>query len=300
MKLPHTRLVERVPFIQQLLQTLVQRFLDLSEVPHLRGSISLLMKERNLTLFHEQILRDSGDDIYRFLQLLETTNGRGLELKRLGSIHDGGYLIPTVFSYNCCWMTLGLGQNVDFENSLSSNACQVISFDHTLRGRTKNLNKKVQWFPFGISSTQTDQLIDIHHALKLAGLEDSNWCLKSDIEGYEWEFLPQLFGLKNLPQVIVIELHDILNILNPKTFKFKLEILKELSDRYEIVHANINNFAPVLAFQGLFLPDVLELTLVEKSYTPSESSFASQTNEVVPVSNNPRQIHIPLRLPKEP
>jgi len=296
-----TRIIERSSFLRSLLTKLVSRLLHLSDYPFLRSDIALLMRERDLRLNSEDILDNALEDIHEFLRLIEPTNSRNLQLVRIGSRFDGGYVVPKNFLIEKTWMTFGLGQNVDFENNLVESGCIVTSFDHTLPGRPLKLDSRVHWFNLGISSATTSSLITLETAVKKA-VKGKAWCLKSDIEGFEWSFLPQLLDISNLPEVLVLELHKLLDFFPENCLSKKLLTLRKLILQYEVVHVNVNNFAPVFQFDNLVMPDVLEVTMVKRSCVAIDENFGKEPKlpffEQLSPPNNPRHNAVKLRFPR--
>jgi len=296
-----TRIIERSSFLRSLLTKLVSRLLHLSDYPFLRSDIAILMRERDLRLNSEDILDNALEDIHEFLRLIEPTNSRNLQLVRIGSRFDGGYVVPKNFLIEKTWMTFGLGQNVDFENNLVESGCIVTSFDHTLPGRPLKLDSRVHWFNLGISSATTSSLITLETAVEKA-VKGKAWCLKSDIEGFEWSFLPQLLDISNLPEVLVLELHKLLDFFPENCLSKKLLTLRKLILQYEVVHVNVNNFAPVFQFDNLVMPDVLEVTMVKRSCVAIDENFGKEPKlpffEQLSPPNNPRHNGVKLRFPR--
>jgi len=297
----HTRIIERSSFLRSLLTKLVSRLLHLSDYPFLRSDIAILMRERDLRLNSEDILGNALEDIHEFLRLIEPTNLRNLQLVRIGSRFDGGYVVPKNFLIEKTWMTFGLGQNVDFENNLVESGCIVTSFDHTLPGRPLKLDSRVHWFNLGISSATTSSMITLETAVEKA-VKGKDWCLKSDIEGSEWSFLPQLLDISNLPEVLVLELHKLLELFPENCLSKKLLTLRKLILQYEVVHVNVNNFAPVFQFDNLVMPDVLEVTMVKRSCVAVDENFGKESklpfSEQLSPPNNPRHNGVKLRFPR--
>jgi hypothetical protein len=84
--------------------------------------------------------------------------------------------------------------------------------------------------------------------------------LKIDIEGSEYDVIPDVLRYSRDLTGMIIEFHDT-GRLRTK-FKQRVEAILE---KFEIVHIHGNNWAGVAA-DGL--PDVLELTFVNKEYCP--------------------------------
>ena len=98
-----------------------------------------------------------------------------------------------------------------------------------------------------------------------------NIFLKMDVEGGEYPWLLSIDDeqlLSNFKQ-IVIEFHGITNDGWGCCYSDKIKCLEKLSKTHYIVHAHGNNNGPVVKN----IPDVIELTYVNKKYFNSVPEF---------------------------
>jgi hypothetical protein len=266
------RLLRTLPFLGKLFSYAFSKFLDFTDYPRTKGYVELLIRERDFYL--QQKLTPQVSDAWN-LEIIDTLAGSylpNIALLRMGSDNDGGYFVPDFFSENHLWLCIGLGTNVDFENSLALRNCQVICFDHTISNEPKNLNKNIRFISKGWGSIKESQddssLISLDAMVRYFPNNrvefGKNWSLKFDIEGNEWKCLQQIHQLDNKPSVIVCELHGLLqgSIYSPR-IKI-VEILNLLLEEYHIVFMNGNNFSPYLLTDKYGIYDVIELTFIKK------------------------------------
>ena len=110
-------------------------------------------------------------------------------------------------------------------------------------------------------------------------LPSNNIFLKIDIEGGEYPWLLQMNENQlNKFKQIVIEFHGITNNRWYYNYNEKIKCLEKLSKTHYIVHAHGNNHAPVVNN----IPDVIELTYVNKSYFNQVPELNTQS---LPIAN---------------
>jgi len=207
-------------------------------------------------------------------------------LARRGSVHDGGYVIPSDLTANLL-ISLGLGFDWKFELDLikSKQVDRFIVFDHTVNVskllknlllRKPNLNSYMY-----ISIVLFRYLRDfvflqyVHIRKKISpvgGLENKDSLslsqvfevyvsdskfrifLKIDIEGSEYEIIDQILNFSRQIKVLVIEFHDI--HIRDKEF---VDSLDKLKSKFGLIHSHINNYGKVNK-EGI--PNICEFTFV--------------------------------------
>lgn len=96
--------------------------------------------------------------------------------------------------------------------------------------------------------------------------------LKVDIEGGEYDLLPDLLRESQDVSLLVIEFHDCGT--RWREFEFAIEQLKVL---FAVVHVHGNNYIPLIP--GTDVPDVLEITLLKRDLFTEADVFSSHTTE---------------------
>lgn len=204
-------------------------------------------------------------------------------------------MLPDSNLFKNPWVTIGLGFNCEFENSLSARQIPVTTFDHTLAYRPNQLRKSVAWHKMGYRSIESNSLISLHRMLQL-GTSDprSGYNLKFDVEGAEWDLLEELIAWEDnafRPQIMVSELHDLLFGANSD---HKLHLLREISKKYYPIHANGNNFSGLCITDSYTIYDVIEVTWLRADLLESVNSV--DNNAELYSINDPLSPYFSLRL----
>lgn len=295
-----TGVFARLPILKTIVGGLMKKFLDFTDYPYWRGQVKNLMRSQHASL------RLEIDPVYRekllvILGLLSPDGGLAWDLVRVGPDHDGGYWVPSRFANDTRWITFGLGDNFEFENHLLRNGCLVDAFDHSVARRPKKLDKGVRLHKLGISNTVKKDFINLASVIQLTQVQSSNWCLKSDIEGAEFDFLQDLLDMENLPEVLVIELHGLLNFDYHQYSEERSKILKNLRTKFYLAHVNVNNFASIISGNGFLFPDVVELVYISRANTPTVQigDFVDFVEDTYKYRNNPLAPNFQLIFPQD-
>ena len=210
------------------------------------------------------------------------------QLVRVGSIDDGGYVVPLLnIKDSKILISMGISDNWDFEKDFSkiSNA-KILAYDDSINSEywinrfKKDLvkflklkifkprklykmfqyidfvlffkkNKKNQFFLKRVGNDKNSINIE---EINLNEIKDNNQVfLKIDIEGSEYEILDQIVAIKKKIQGIVIEFHEVSSNLG------RIEnFLKAIDDDLKLVHIHANNYS-LKEFDQF--PNALELTI---------------------------------------
>jgi len=199
---------------------------------------------------------------------------------RLGVNTDGGYVIGDLDEPNYdCYISAGIGNedsfSVDFIEKYNMNEYNSFAFDGTQENYPYQYTHKIHFIKKNINNyndnfnTNLDYLINKY----------DNIFLKMDIEGWEYRWLLSLDGNKlSKFKQIVIEFHGITDDGWGWSNNHKKTCLAKLAYTHYIIHAHGNNNKFVL--NGI--PDVLELTFINKKYFKSIPELNKQN---LPIEN---------------
>ena len=208
-------------------------------------------------------------DILEILKFLRAKNISGGNLVRIGPYGEGGYIILDMLAKLNTVISIGIGKDTSFEEDMNSklNHTSIFHlFDHTdvpLRQLPKNFN----FYSKGIASETNEELnlLSLENIVDMCLNEKSIPLLKIDVDGAEYEALSKI-SRKSFSRFeqIVIEFHDLKgeNTLNGKFH----EILKTLNEDFFVIHLHPNNFEPWIVINGFSLPNVLEVTFLNRKY----------------------------------
>jgi len=206
------------------------------------------------------------------------------DLIRIGSKHDGGYLIERNSYNNCKFLfSFGISTNWDFEKDfIKKNNLSFLAFDGSINNnfwlkkkniaikkmRSLSFNKFFEYIylkksfkrffnnqnyvPKFISLT-LENSITFSNALSLSNI-DSNLFFKIDIEGSEYEILEDIVKSQNKIVGLAIEFHKC-NINIDKIIKFVVAL------KLDLVHIHANNYDNL---KNKSIPDTLEITFAKK------------------------------------
>ena len=252
------------------------------------------------------------DKKYNFLKPIKIS-----DLVRLGREAEGGYIVSKEIARNCnSLISFGMGPDWSFElDFIKINPkIKIYMYDYTVnikpyvkevwkyfrrfitfRGKFDYLSirmgylnkyldffklKNINFFPERITSKIINK-IDSDIDKVFSRLESNEEViLKSDIEGSEFEIIDGIAKYSERIKMLVFEFHWLDR--NEKVF---LDSVKKLQKYFEIIHIHGNNHCKKL---DTGLPITLEMTLINKKYTPTVKEF--NTNfplKNLDYSNNP-------------
>ena len=210
------------------------------------------------------------------------------ELVRLGSIDDGGYVLPIKDTRTSdVLISLGISDNWDFEKDFakSSNA-KVIAYDYSINNdfwiskfkkdlikfiklkifKPKKIYKMFQYidfiFFFKMNKNNlfflkkignNENCMNINEIVNTHIKKQEKIFLKIDIEGSEYEILDQVISIQDRIQGIVIEFHEV-----TKNLDVIKNFLNKISSNLNLVHIHANNYSVKEVNQ---FPEAIELTI---------------------------------------
>tara|TARA_B100001057_G_scaffold259564_1_gene259756 strand:+ start:384 stop:1181 length:798 start_codon:yes stop_codon:yes gene_type:complete len=210
------------------------------------------------------------------------------ELIRLGSIDDGGYVLPLKDIKNTdVLISLGISDNWDFEKDFSKiSHAKILAYDHSIDlnfwilkfkkdlikffklkiFKPKKIYKMIQYVDFLFffrfkkknqfflkKIGNTKECVNIKKIISGHINENDKIFLKIDIEGSEYEILDQIVSIKDKIQGLVIEFHNV-----SKNLHIIENFLKKIEDYLNLVHIHANNYSVKEANQ---FPEALELSI---------------------------------------
>jgi hypothetical protein len=192
---------------------------------------------------------------------------------RCGSNTDGGYVIDVLDGEYDCYISAGVSNEEsfsrDFINKYNMNEYNSFAFDGTINSYPYNYTNKISFIKKNINFFNNDNNSNLSYLINKYG----NIFLKMDIEGGEYPWLLNTTEAQlNKFKQIVIEFHGITNDLWNCNYERKIKCLEKLSRTNYIIHAHgNNNKRPVNN-----IPEVIELTYVNKNYFSSVPKFNKQ------------------------
>ena len=184
------------------------------------------------------------------------------QIIRLGENNDGGYLIPDdLKDVEHCY-TAGVGNLTKFEKDLYENYKIKSTLADPAEINAKILPENSLFINKKVSIYDSDKTISINNFVN----SEKDIILKIDIEREEYENLLNITDnhLKNT-RVLILELHDLRNLRSDFFASLFEKILDRLNIFFYICHLHPNNSGKVKKIANFKIPDMLEITLLNKN-----------------------------------
>ena len=210
------------------------------------------------------------------LDLLRPHDVAGARKVRIGRPFDGGYVMVDAFEEVEAAYSLGINDDVSWDQEIAGAGLNVFQYDHTIDGLPED-NPRFHWQKLGIAADSGEGMTSLVDAMQGNGHANArNLLLKCDIEGAEWAMLRRTprEAMSRFSQ-IVLELHDLCRFGIPNDPDAR-QAVANLTASHRVVHVHANNYGGVRVIGGLMLPNVIELTLLRKdmgAFSPSVLTF---------------------------
>ena len=186
------------------------------------------------------------------------------DLVRVGGEADGGYVIETPMLGSTV-LSLGVGTEISADlHLIESYECEVHAFDPYVE-RPINAPMKFMFSQIGLGRNE------IKAGLKFQTIDQILSTLPTkpnlaliDIEGSELTLIDSFHYLRDVEQ-IVIEFHDLDQIIFEEFFLKFTALLKQILKSHEPIHIHGNNDGPTLRIQGAIWPSIIEVSFRKKS-----------------------------------
>lgn len=230
--------------------------------------------------------------ILEIMKSIKVNRNESFPLIRLGSLNDGGYLVVDDFLLQDILISLGVGDNADFEYEISKKIKGIIAFDHTVDAMPKIIDN-TQFNKLGVKAKSTDNYVTLSSIIENIPI-GNDLLLKIDIEGSEWEVLDSISDteLSRFRQIIG-EFHGFSNGANLQTAS---RVLSKIVQNFTVVNAHANNWGKYDIIKRLAVPDVIEITFLRKdSYTVPRKTDENQQQKLSS-RNNPSDLDLGFNL----
>lgn len=182
---------------------------------------------------------------------------------RVGSLADGGYVLPDDLQGISDLLSIGIGGEVSFDLHFARAGIPVYQYDPTVECPPVDhegfVFHKEAWSPRDV-----DGEVSLAGMIQRHGLgRTHDAILKFDTEGAEWACFQNLSPdlLKHF-RIIACELHGFNSLGNPALLAQVRQALQVLTRYHTVVHLHANNCCGVSLVEGVPVPAVVELTLL--------------------------------------
>lgn len=246
--------------------------------------------QRNLLSDDDQ----KNNTIYSFMvrmrRLFQRKNVEGISYVRIGRKHDGGYIMADDFDSKRIAYSVGIADDVSWDEDMAARGFDVYMYDHTIEGLPKE-DKRFHFHKIGLGNESDDKNPDLKTLTQLIAenghSEERHMILKIDIEGGEWAVLRDVEE-KTLRQFsqIIFEFHD---LICPEKEELICTAMEKLNRTHQLVHLHANNFGSYLQLGGIVLPELIEGTYLLKE----EYCFCDQKETLPSPLDEPNCVYLP-------
>lgn len=218
-------------------------------------------------LFNKGYILEKITDINKLNNLIKKLSPVATDknLIRIGSINDGGYIVPNVLEDIKYCYSAGIGFNYDFEYELTKKGIKCFMADYSISEIEKNSN--LIFDKIFISGNSEEKYLSIEDWIKKKEVDPSvGSILKIDVEGDEYKILNSVnkdFFLKF--KIIIIEFHNLHYLFNEKFFFSFQDIIEKIINNFYCVHVHPNNDVDFIKKkENIIIPPVMEFTFINK------------------------------------
>lgn len=212
-----------------------------------------------------------------------------LNLIRVGSLNDGGYVMEKPSSNGATVISLGIADNMDYELELidSSLVREVYCFDGSISELPK-VKSNIFFESKFVRTTASQDSVTLSEILDK--VHSDELILKIDIEGDEWSVLAQLEDKDLLKfSQIIGEFHGLASSINEEDVVHKINVLNKLHAYFQLVNAHPNNWSQYRIIQGVPISDVVELSFINKR----NASISDAKNDEVKLAKSNESLNSP-------
>jgi hypothetical protein len=184
-----------------------------------------------------------------FKTLFDIQSVVGFPKVRIGSEYDGGYIMVDDFVGVDFGISAGIGNNDDWEREIARKF-PIVAYDP--------IDDNIPNMPYEFRNERLSCLNPL-----LENYSNNTLIGKIDIEGDEFEVFNNTdLELLSKFRQLVCELH----IEHVMLTQEKINAIKKLTTVFNTVHIHGHNASKVFKFNNMIIPEIFEITLVNKSY----------------------------------
>ena len=182
---------------------------------------------------------------------------------RLGPNYDGGYVISQIALEKCSSLfTYGVADDIRYEEDFSSKYNKPsYLFDHTIN-KSPWEKDLLKYTPEGLGfDDKCKDFLDHYEQFSLK----KDVLLKIDIEGNEYSYFENtdLEKISKVTSGLLLEIHW---INTPNILDRFINLMNQLNQYFILNHIHGNNYGTVWNYKSYILPNVLELSFINKKY----------------------------------
>ena len=219
------------------------------------------------------------NDLFELLNLIRPWQMISDVKVRIGSDHDGGYVMPSSSRKTNTVLSIGIGDEVSFDDDLARLGARVIQFDHTIE-KSPSSHPGCEFHRKGWGLNDEGPFVSLTTMVGMFDWSQARHAiLKFDTEGAEWECLADAKreDLERF-EVLTGEFHDFHHLINRDYFDKVHGVFAKLCETHRVIHMHANNAGGMIMLGGLPFPRLLELTFMRRD----AAAFHGHSSEPIP------------------
>ncbi len=198
---------------------------------------------------------------------------------RIGSNGDGGYVMPSSSLRSNTVVSIGIGNEVSFDNQLAEAGARVLQFDHTIEV-PPSTRPGIEFHRMGWGSRDEYPLVSLASIVRMIDWQRATHSiLKFDTEGAEWDCLAAADSTDlDRFEVLTGEFHSFDQLVNREYFDRAMAVFQKLVKTHRVIHMHANNAGGLVMVGGIPFPRLLELTFMRTR----SASFHGHSSEPIP------------------
>lgn len=196
----------------------------------------------------------------------------GVELTRIGSEGDGGYLVPDDLSGIGGCISPGVSTEIGFDREMAARGIPVFMADASIEGPPEH-HELFYFYPKYLDVIDDEQNMRLESLVAEASRHTmDDLILQMDIEGAEYRVLLDASdeALSRF-RVILLECHHLTHLFGRQNSQLITATFRKLLRHFYIVHIHPNNVCPATRKGDIEIPPVMEFTLVRKDRARNQS-----------------------------
>ncbi len=216
----------------------------------------------------------SQSEVLSLLGLVQPMRADNQTKRRVGSEHDGGYVMLDDFAGINTALSLGILDNDDWDIEIANKGIAVRQYDFSIE-KAPTQHENMVFFPLKIGTIDDEGNRTVETIVRgLPASKAQNLLLKMDIEGSEWDvFLATSPATMKRFRQIVCEFHFVERIWDRSVFGLVQAVFSKLATTHQCVHIHANNYGKLANVANVPVPQFLELTFASRdTYTFSANT----------------------------
>lgn len=189
----------------------------------------------------------------------------GIELTRIGSRGDGGYLVPNDMDGIGGCISPGVSIEIGFDLEMARRGIPVFMADASVKGPPEQ-HELFHFYPKFLDVVDDEQNMRLESLVAEASLRTAeDLILQMDIEGAEYRVLLDASDeVLNRFRIILLECHHLSRLFGRQNSQLITATFRKLLRHFYVLHIHPNNVCPSTRRGDVEIPPVMEFTLIRK------------------------------------